>query len=127
VVSTIAILTVTGCGSKRHGVRLTGTFTLFVSSQPQAKPCQPQPGFDDIAAGAPVVVRNERGAAVATTTLSPGSPEASKRGCVYKFTAQRLPVSATYTVTVGRRGGLPYSYEDLKKAHWHVAIGLGAS
>ena len=121
-------LAVRGSGSNgRTGVRLNGTFTLFTSAQPQARPCQPQPGYADITAGAPVVVRNERGATVATGSLSPGTAEPSKRGCVFHFTIRPLPVAASYVVSVGQRGGLPYSYADLKTAGWRVTMGLGAT
>jgi len=115
-----------GGSQGRTGTHLTGTFTLFTSAQPQAMPCAPQAGYGDIAAGAPVVVRDQGGATVGTGSLSAGSPEPSKRGCAFRFTVQRLPVAASYTVTVGQRGGLPYSYADLKNAGWKVTMGLGA-
>jgi len=110
----------------RTGLRLAGTFTLFSSSQPQAKPCASRPGYSDIAAGAPVVVRDERGVTVATAPLSSGTSEPSRRGCVFRFRIQPLPVAAAYTVSVGRRGGLRYSYADLQNAGWRVTMGLGA-
>ncbi|HMC41831.1 MAG TPA: hypothetical protein VKI20_02385 [Acidimicrobiales bacterium] len=117
---------VVGGSSASHGLRLKGTFTLFTSAQPQAKPCETRPGFGDVVAGAPVVVRNGHGLTIATGSLAPGAPEPSKRGCAFQFTIRPLPVAATYTVSVGKRGGLPYSYEDLQKAGWHLTMGLGA-
>jgi hypothetical protein len=112
--------------SGRTGIRLTGTFTLFTSAQPQAKPCAPHVGYTDIANGAPVVIRDQRGVTVGSGSLSSGSAEPSKRGCAFQFAIRSLPVASSYTVTVGQRGGLPYSYADLKNAGWKVTMGLGA-
>src|SRR5438445_12773510 len=61
--------------SGHTGIRLTGTFTLFTSAQPQAKPCAPHAGYTDIANGAPVVIRDQRGVTVGSGSLSSGSPE----------------------------------------------------
>jgi len=126
--ATGGMLAVQGSGSYhgRTGAHLTGTFTLFTSAQPQAKPCTPQAGYSDIAAGAPVVVRDQAGATVGSGSLSSGAAEPSRRGCAFHFSVNSLPVASSYTVTVGQRGGLPYSYADLKNSGWNVTMGLGA-
>ena len=106
--------------------RLTQRSPLTPSAQPQAKPCTPQAGYSDIAAGAPVVVRDQAGATVGSGSLSSGAAEPSRRGCAFHFSVNSLPVASSYTVTVGQRGGLPYSYADLKNSGWNVTMGLGA-
>jgi hypothetical protein len=109
-------------GKETH--QLAGDFTLW-GSAPVADPCQPRTEAPDIHAGAPVDVRNEGGATVATASLSKGQPDPTHRGCVYHFTVPRLPVAGSYTFQVGERLGLTYPHNEVAQAGWRVTLNLG--
>jgi hypothetical protein len=101
---------------------LVGTFTLF-GPKAQQNPCALR--HPDVAEGVPVLVKGEGGSAMGSASLSSGSADATRRACIYHFTVRSLPDAQTYTVEVGKLGGLRYSLADLTKTGWNVGLNLG--
>jgi hypothetical protein len=113
-------------GKPARGHALKGTFTLF-GPKVEQNPCATRHGYADVAAGLQVAVRDEHGSAVGFGSLSSGSADTTRRGCTYRFTVRSLPDAHAYTVEVGKRGGLTYSFDDLAKTSWKVDLNLGTS
>ena len=106
------------------GRALNGLFTLW-STTASDDACALPPGYDDVVAGALVVVRDDGGAVVARGGLSAGTARPERNGCSFSFSIAGLPEAAAYNVEIGRRGGLTYSRGDLESMGWKVAINLG--
>ena len=79
-------------------------------------------GYEDIKAGAQVVVEDGESKVLATSELTGGTLTAD--GCSFDFAAE-VPEVPFYRVTVTHRGALTYSLADLKKQNWHVDSALG--
>ncbi len=107
-----------------HGHALAGTFSLF-GPKTQKDPCSVRSA--DVAAGAPVAVKDERGAAIGSGALTSGSADSARKACVYRFNVSSLPDSNAYTVEVGKLGGLKYTATDLAKSGWKVSLNLGVA
>ena len=69
-------------------------------------------GYDDIAAGAPVTVKDGTGTVLATTALTGGT--LSKPGCTFAFRTH-VPDADFYRVQVSHRDALTFSREELDK------------
>jgi len=92
-------------------------------------------GYDDIAEGTTVVVKNEKGTLIATGKLGQGglstdyngigSPGWQDVGCTFPFTVTGVPKASIYTVTVSNRGEQTYSADDLTAKNWNVELSLG--
>jgi hypothetical protein len=120
--STIAlVLLLAACGP--GGQTLTGEFTLF-ADEFGGPPCSGTGGYGDIRQGVDVVVRNEAGEIIGTSSLGPGERRRSD-SCTFTFEVANLPVAAFYSIEVADRGDLTYSREDLDAMEWHVAMTLG--
>jgi hypothetical protein len=103
---------------------LTGSFTLW-AADPQKNACADHPQVPDIKAGAAVVLSDGSGKQLARTTLSAGTVEATKRGCVFPFQVAGLPKTDSYQLKVGRQGALTFSATDLAGNGWRVQLNLG--
>jgi hypothetical protein len=69
-------------------------------------------GFSDISPGTQVTVKNGKGEILATTALEPG--EGGRYECVLPFSFEVTEGEDRYVVSVGRRGEVSFSFEDLK-------------
>jgi hypothetical protein len=104
---------------------LKGTFTLWgVTAQPN--PCAPRPGFTDVVSGARVAATDGHGRALSASSLGHPRSDPFHFGCVFTFTLKHLPLSQAYVIAVAHRDGLTYSYDDLARAGWRVALNLGS-
>lgn len=83
-------------------------------------------GFSDIAAGTQVTVTNEKGALIATGTLTSGAfgPHLS---CRFPFTISDVPGAKFYSIEVSHRGSETYSRSQLAAKHYDVELTLDAS
>ncbi len=133
-VSTAAML-FAGCGGSGDTEAktriLNGTFTLSGSSNsthPQGDGgfCYGDDGYDDIEAGLRVVVADGNGKTLATGSLGNSRYNAAERDCVFPvIVTTPLPKADFYSVEVGRRGDLTYSYDEMVQRNWAVAFTLG--
>jgi hypothetical protein len=109
---------------------LTGSFTLIDTdiSRDQGD-CIGTGGYSDIKAGLQVVVKSEKGEILAVGELGRDnySGQYPEVACEFPFTISNLPKANFYEIEVGRRGGLKYSLDELRKAGWAVKFQLGGS
>lgn len=123
---TAATYTVRGVPVK-HTV--TGDMSLhsaqaFGSYSPNQS-CTGLGGYDDMSEGAQVVVENESGVTLATTTLGAGTFDGVD--CVFPFQLENVRPAKFYRVQAGResRGAVQYSYADMVRNHWAAHLSLG--
>lgn len=103
---------------------LAGTFTLIDSGiRGSDDNCFGSGGYDDIQAGVSVTVRDGGGSLLATGRLGPGVRQELVT-CTFEFEVPSLPMSDFYSVEVGRRGELSYSFDELDSMGWRVAFSL---
>jgi 2',3'-cyclic-nucleotide 2'-phosphodiesterase (5'-nucleotidase family) len=102
--------------------RLTGRLTLH-DADTAAAACVGQGGYSDIAEGADVVVKDQAGVVVASSTLTTGQRNGDE--CVYVFAVDNVPKASFYSVEVSHRGQLHYSYDQMQSSDWTVAMTLG--
>jgi len=131
----IAALLFAGCGGSGDTEAktriLNGTFTLSGSSNsthPQGDGgfCFGDGGYDDIRTGLRVVVADGNGKTLATGSLGDSRYNASERDCVFPvIVTTPLPKADFYSVEVGSRGDLTYSYDEMVQRNWAVAFTLG--
>lgn len=102
--------------------------------------CTAVRGYDDVDENSQVRITNEAGATIATAALSTGHTDIEaivKRysygvptknaaaGCVFVFTATDVPNAKFYTVEIGDRKGLTYSYDEMVSMGWKPGFTLG--
>jgi hypothetical protein len=82
--------------------------------------CTTSGGYADIREGAQVVIKDDTGKVVATTTLGPGVSASGT--CTFPFSVTVPTGSDFYAVELGRRGSVHYTAEQLA-AGVHLTIG----
>lgn len=96
--------------------------------------CRGTGGYADLRSGLEVVARDDSGTRMATTTLmaapaptnADGSvPQAERNRCVFRFGLSDMEERPAYRITIGERGGLRYTREELEAAGWTVELSLG--
>jgi hypothetical protein len=89
------------------------------------RPCSGELGYDDLDAGARVVLTDDKGKTLSTGRLSEG--EFDGLGCVFSFALGDVPRADFYGLTIASesRGQLQYSYEELADSDWSVSLSLG--
>ncbi|MCH9036369.1 MAG: hypothetical protein IH860_03485 [Chloroflexi bacterium] len=146
----VALLISCGAGDDQT---IRGTLTLSDEDTlwSHGAPCSGSGGYDDIREGAQVVVKNEEGEVIATSSLQQGTGRdllvalleaadelegketpTSASGfeglelvvCVLPFEVA-VPNAAFYSVEVSHRGELSYSREELDEIDWSVDFELG--
>jgi hypothetical protein len=82
--------------------------------------------YRDLHPGAPVELRNEQGAVIATTALDPGILEGADPhlACRLDFVVDPLPMAASYQIRVAGRQGPAFSREELQQSDWTLQITL---
>lgn len=69
-------------------------------------------GYDDMAAGTQVVIRDADGKTVAVGELGPGTPESSVT-CVFTFNVRDVPAGSNiYSVEISHRGEISFSPDE---------------
>lgn len=113
------------------GSAITGT-VLLADLDSYPSPCSGEGGFDDLAGGANVVVKDGDGGIIGTGSLSPGTPidptpedEYDFTYCEFEFDAPLAEEADFYTVEIAGRGGPTYSQAEMEAADWHVELELG--
>lgn len=118
-------LAVTGCSGQADDepkaeqapatITVAGDLTLTDSSvlrYNEGTNCGGTGGYDDIRAGAQVVVRDSAGQAIGLGHLEEGVPE-NQVTCRFAFTVDDVPkTEGLYSVEVSHRGGISFSGDD---------------
>ena len=107
---------------------VNGTLTLNTSSSwtmETSGGCLSAGGYSDIAPGAPVTLRDEKGTILAATSLREGWLAGA--GCNFAFALDDVPDTATfYAVTVSHRGEISKSHADMAANGWTFDLTLGS-
>jgi hypothetical protein len=113
----LEIATITGSFALKDDARNAYSSAIEVDGSS----CTGRGGYSDVSAGAPVTVKNGKGEILTTTYLEPG--KGGRYLCTFGMAFKVTEGEDRYVVSVGRRGELSFSFDDLK-AHG-VALVLG--
>jgi len=83
--------------------------------------CEGGDGYSDIKASTPVVVTNDKGEVLATSSLGPGKGDAAQ--CAFSFNFPATEGQERYVVSVGRRGAFTYTFGQLSSQGVHIRLG----
>jgi hypothetical protein len=101
---------------------IEGSFPLFDADV--GSDCKGSGGYADIRPGAPVAVRNQSGATIATTTLA--AMYFAGTGCEYSFSID-VADAEIYRIEVAHRGEVYFSRQEMEANDWTVSLGVGGS
>ncbi len=107
---------------------LEGTLSLFDSKiKGISNYCYGTGGYSDIKGGMVVTIKDESGKIIAVGETSHGTRSDNILGtmCMFSFTVDSIPKANFYTVEIGRRGKLTYSFDDMKKIEWNISLTIG--
>lgn len=126
--TTIAILAVAayvvlGTGAESHTV--TGQLSLTTASDLSVgSSCEGTGGYRDIRYGTQVIIEDENGSTLATSSFGDGTFDGLS--CVFAFEFQDVPKAEFYRVHQSNdRGVLQYSYREMVDSNWSVSLTLG--
>ena len=104
---------------------IRGIFTLMDADiGGSTSNCRGTGGYKDIKSGLSVTVRDGSGDVVATGRLGDG--KRTPTWCRFEFSVGGLPEVDFYSVEVGRRGELTYSFKEMEDINWEVTFKLGS-
>ncbi len=110
--------------AKSPEYEIRGEFTLMDTDTGGSNSnCRGTGGYDDIKSGLSVTVRDGSGGVLATGRLGDGKRPSV--WCTFEFSVGGLPEVEFYSVEVGRRGELTYSFEEMADNNWEVVVSLG--
>jgi hypothetical protein len=114
-----------GGGTASHQV--AGTLTLTDTDQfwSDGEPCSGSGGYDDIRAGAQVVVKDETGRLLATSDLLAGKAS-SEYECDFAFVVNDVPDAKFYSIEISHRGEITHSRREMDGNDWIVGFTLGS-
>ena len=90
--------------------------------------CYGKGGYQDLSGSLPITIKNGKGEILATGSTNSGIQpqiEPSSIKCVFEFSIDKIQKSDFYTIEIARRGQLNFSFDDLKKQNWIVALTIG--
>lgn len=111
---------------------ITGTLTLidFDEHWRKDRDCYGSGGYRDISGGADVTVRNGDDDIVGVSRLDDGEPSfnddihTTTSFCDFAF-AVDVTAERFYSIEIGSRGDLSYSFDDLENSGWTIALSIG--
>lgn len=116
--------------TRPQGEILTGQVSIFYFNELNPYTgggCTPEKAgageFADLKFGTAVVVSDELGNRLAEGKLSAGSDMLST--CVFLFSAGPLKEAASYTIQVGERTPVTFTYDEMVVRDWAVAFDYG--
>ena len=109
-----------------QGKTLTGTFSVAASEGAGfSGACHGGGGYDDIAGGMGVTLKDGDGTVIGSTQLGTGQASADRDWCVLPFSFSDVPDADFYVIDMGRRGEQTYSRADLEAQDWTVGLEIG--
>jgi hypothetical protein len=91
--------------------------------------CEGKGGYSDIRSYMPVTIRDENNTILASGETGSGmTPEGrfSRIVCKFDFKVGSIPTAKFYIVQIGRRGGITYSFDQMQKNNWEVALKISS-
>lgn len=116
-----------GLAPVTHTVK--GTFTLTDTDVPSSissagGTCYGTGGYSDMKPGASVLLKDESGTVLSSTTLGIGIGGGSM--CIFTFTLQNVPDTAKfYVVSVSHRGEVSNSHAEMDADGWTYSLSMG--
>lgn len=86
--------------------------------------CYGTGGYRDVRTNMPVTIRDGQGIILATGETRSGKKD-SIVTCIFEFEVSEIPKVDFYSIEVGRRGQLNYSFQELEEKEWTVGLSLG--
>jgi hypothetical protein len=126
IVGTVALILAVGGGAwwwtTQRSITVDGDITVNSRADVTSTGtgCFTGGGYADIKSGAQVVIKDDSGKVIATTTLGPG--DAIGAGCTFPFSVDVPRGSDFYGVELGRRGSVQYTADQLADGI-HLTIG----
>jgi hypothetical protein len=93
--------------------------------QMRAINCYGKGGYKDISSGMTVKVQDGKQNILALGKTEVGYSDGTAFGCSLEFEVNDVPKSDFYVITVGNRGGINYSFDEMNKRDWKVYVSLG--
>lgn len=109
---------------------IKGNFKLVDSNLiGNADNCGGAGGYSDVNEGMPVTVKDGTGKIIATGNIGSGSKPKdgsmySEVMCNFEITVNNVPKADFYSILVGRRGELNYSFDEMQKRNWTISLSL---
>jgi hypothetical protein len=112
-----------------QGYAIQGNLTLIDSDiRGNSRNCYGSGGYDDIQSNMPVTVYDAAGKIIAVGNTGSGhqptDSEYASVQCVFEFKVDNIPKSDFYSIEVGRRGKLNYSFNEIQAKKWNVEFSL---
>lgn len=116
---------------------LTGEFTLNgrshgTSSNPATiyattrGLCEGTRGFDDLTAGVAVTIRDDTGTTIAIGRTGQGEmAENDTTRCIFPFEVTNIPKRTFYSIEIGHRGEIHFTFEEMEQHDWFIALEIG--
>lgn len=86
--------------------------------------CNGKGGYGDIKSGRQVLVKDHKGETIATGELGIGKI-ISDNHCQFSIEVNGIRKAEFYTIQIGRRGDLTYSYQEMEEKKWELNVSLG--
>ena len=86
--------------------------------------CNGKGGYGDIKSGRQVLVKDHKGETIATGELGIGKI-ISDNHCQFSIEVNGIRKAEFYTIQIGRRGDLTYSYQEMEDKNWELNVSLG--
>ncbi|MEO9126902.1 MAG: hypothetical protein ABI262_19790 [Microcoleus sp.] len=86
--------------------------------------CDGRGGYGDIKSGRQVLVKDHKGETIATGELGIGKI-ISDNHCQFALEVNGIRKAEFYTIQIGRRGDLTYSYQEMEDKNWELNVSLG--
>ncbi len=108
---------------------LTGSLTLIASGiRGDENFCYGTGGYEDLSGALTVTVKDGKSQIITTgltnSGVRPKDDEYAKVTCIFEFKVEDIPKSDFYSIEIGRRGNLNYSFEDLENRNWNVEFSI---
>ena len=127
--ATLVALLLAGCGGSGATPEpersIEGTFTLFDENGWTTDTCRGDGGYVDIVRGLRVTLTDQDGSVIGTASL-PSGQTVDRNHCQFSYELADVPDAEFYTVTIGNRGELTYSFAEMEAMDWQVASELGS-
>lgn len=122
----VVVALLAGCGGSATTTRdIEGVFTLQQEEGWRGSDtCRGGGGYADIERGLQATLTDQDGTVIATTSFPTGQT-VDRTHCQFTYEFHDVPDAEFYTVTVGRRGELTYSFAEMESMDWRITSALG--
>jgi hypothetical protein len=115
----------------RSKYKIEGTFTIltsykrdnFLTTDGENPFCFGTNGYDDLKSNVPITITDEQNKIIAIGKTGYGSK--TYEGCVMSFKIDNIPKSSFYSIEVGRRGKIIFSFDQMVESKWRVGLIIG--